>query len=132
MCGLLAVPCSGLLCGLGKETASPALLAGADTALSSGALSPNGKGEGELEPFCVDFREPQLGRDGHQCECEKQGQTGRRDTIESPGVGMSWCHLMPLFSRGSQGLGFPFPFGGSISQAVQQIGSTEVIMLGLG
>lgn len=55
-------PCSGLFCGSSPGTAS--CLGLTDTALSSGALHPNGKGEGEPETCCVGFRESQLGRDG--------------------------------------------------------------------
>lgn len=140
MCGLLAVPCSGLLCGLGKETASPALLAGADTALSSGALSPNGKAEGELEPFCVDFREPQLGRDGLDISVSVRN----RDKLAA-GTPLSplvlGCHSVTscLFSSGglrawaslflSEDL---FHRLYPVLLSVQQIGSAEVIMPGLG
>lgn len=107
-------PCSGLLCGLGKETASPgtaSCLGLTDTALSSGDLKPNGKGEGVLETFCVGFREPKLGRDGLDIGVSVRN----RDNLAT---GSTLSPLVPrchgvtscLFSRGSQSLGFLFSF----------------------
>lgn len=72
MCGLLTVPVLWAPLWTRKGNSLPgtaSCLGLTDTALSSGDLSPNGKGEGELETFCVGFREPQLGRDGLDIAC---------------------------------------------------------------